>query len=199
MKAILDTSSLMSMVRYYFPFDTENTLTQFIKAKLTSGEWIIIDKVHEEAKYLSGGLILNKMSFLKDKNFIKSANIAYRTELIIPPAPRRFANMLNDNFTIPVMKRRLSPAEFEVNKDNFVRSADMRQVLLCWSLAHNNEEAIVVTEETGASNDNKLFKKIPAICEQLGLLSATLPQLMGRYTGEVVIRFEAVGRKKSNT
>ena len=77
MKAILDTSSLMSMVRYYLPFDTENTLTQFIKTKLTSGEWIIIDKVHEEASYLSGGLILNKMSFLKDKGFIKSANIYY--------------------------------------------------------------------------------------------------------------------------
>jgi hypothetical protein len=46
MKVIIDTNSLLSLVRYYLPFDKDKILYNFIKNKVQSGEIIIIDKVH---------------------------------------------------------------------------------------------------------------------------------------------------------
>jgi hypothetical protein len=40
-----------------------------------------------------------------------------------------------------------------------------------------------VTEESEVSNDNKLFKKIPAICKELDILTMTLPELLDKYDG----------------
>jgi len=45
------------------------------------------------------------------------------------------------------------------------------------------EEVILVTEETESGNDNKLFKKIPAICKELNIPTMTLPELIERYDG----------------
>lgn len=42
---------------------------------------------------------------------------------------------------------------------------------------------ILVTEETESSNDNKLFKKIPAICKELEIETITLPELIAKYDG----------------
>ncbi len=41
----------------------------------------------------------------------------------------------------------------------------------------------LVTEETESSNDNKLFKKIPAICKELEIETMTLPELIAKYDG----------------
>lgn len=40
---------------------------------------------------------------------------------------------------------------------------------------------VLVTEETESSNDNKLFKKIPAICKELDIPTMTLPELLKKY------------------
>jgi len=45
MKAVIDTNSLLSLVRYYLPFDKKGVLFQFIKSKIETGDIIIIDKV----------------------------------------------------------------------------------------------------------------------------------------------------------
>lgn len=39
----------------------------------------------------------------------------------------------------------------------------------------------LVTEETESSNDNKLFKKIPAICKELEIETMSLPELLVKY------------------
>lgn len=51
----------------------------------------------------------------------------------------------------------------------------MRQVILCLNLLRDGERVVLVSEETEGSNDNKLFKKIPAICKLLNIESITLP------------------------
>ena len=66
MKVIIDTNSLLSLVRYYLPFDKHKILYNFIKDKIQSGEIIIIDKVHEQCSYISKGIILSKLDFLED-------------------------------------------------------------------------------------------------------------------------------------
>ena len=37
---------------------------------------------------------------------------------------------------------------------------------------------MIVTEETGYSNDGKPFKKIPGICDTLGVRTLNLPQFL---------------------
>ena len=47
MKVAIDTCSLLSMARYYLPFDKDARLYNLVKAKISSGELIVIDRVYE--------------------------------------------------------------------------------------------------------------------------------------------------------
>ncbi|MEA1786004.1 DUF4411 family protein [Arenibacter sp. GZD96] len=51
------------------------------------------------------------------------------------------------------------------------------------NLIKDGERVVLVTEETEISNDNKLFKKIPAICKELQIETMTLPELIAKYDG----------------
>lgn len=64
-----------------------------------------------------------------------------------------------------------------------MNDADMKQIILCLNLMKNEEQVVLVTEETESSNDNKLFKKIPAICNMLEIVTMTLPELIAMYDG----------------
>jgi len=59
----------------------------------------------------------------------------------------------------------------------------MKQIILCLNLIKEGERVVLVTEETESSNDNKLFKKIPAICKELEIETMTLPELIAKYDG----------------
>jgi len=80
-------------------------------------------------------------------------------------------------------QRKLTDTEFENQKNSFLKDADIRQIILCLNLIKEGEEVILVTEESEVSNDNKLFKKIPAICKELDILTMTLPELLDKYDG----------------
>lgn len=73
MKVVIDTSSLLSLVRYYLPFDREGFLFEFFKSKIESKEIIILDKVFEECKYTAKGIVTEKLDYLSiKKNQIKT-------------------------------------------------------------------------------------------------------------------------------
>jgi hypothetical protein len=59
----------------------------------------------------------------------------------------------------------------------------MKQVILALNLKNEGEQMFLVTEETESSNDNKLFKKIPAISKELEIETMTLPELITKYEG----------------
>jgi hypothetical protein len=71
MKVVIDTNSLLSLVRYYLPFDKKGVLFNFIKSKIENGDIIIIDKVLDECKFISKGKVLEKLPYLKIKHFCK--------------------------------------------------------------------------------------------------------------------------------
>lgn len=50
--------------------------------------------------------------------------------------------------------------EYEIQKQKFIESADFN---LIYCAMENNHT--IITEETPTNNDNKLFKKIPTICQ----------------------------------
>ncbi|MBK9744717.1 MAG: DUF4411 family protein [Saprospiraceae bacterium] len=185
MKVVIDTNSLLSLVRYYLPFDKKGVLFQFIKSKIENGDIVIIDKVLEEITYNSKGLVLEKLPYLTDKTFLKTARIPYKTDSLLVPNTKQFFHQLNNIFVNNIVKKSqgLTDVEFENRKGAFIESADMKQVILSLNLKAKGEQVILVTEETESSNDNKLFKKIPAICKVLEIETLTLPELIAKYEG----------------
>ncbi|MHB1920997.1 MAG: DUF4411 family protein [Chitinophagaceae bacterium] len=183
MKVAIDTNSLLSLVRYYFPFDKESKLFDFIKSKIEIGEIVIIDKILEECQYTSKGIVLDSLTYLTDKSFLKSYKIPLNTEFILPLAPAKFLRQVDNQFVNGVIKNKLSPVEYENRKNNFMNSADMKLVLFCLNKKNDNpmEDIYLVTEETEDSNDSKVFKKIPTICKALEIDTITLPQLLNKF------------------
>lgn len=185
MKIVIDTSSLLSLVRYYFPFDKKNILFEIIKAKIANGEILVIDKIIEECEYTSKGIVLHTLSYLKDKTFNKTNKLPFNTEFILPPAPAKFYRMVDNNFVVPVQKARLTDIQYDSLKTEFMNSADIKMILTALNLKKNNpqENIYLVTEETEASNDHKIFMKIPAICSQLDIETMNIQQLLVKFEG----------------
>jgi hypothetical protein len=187
MKVVIDTSSLLSLVRYYLPFDKKSVLFNFIKDKIEQGEIIIIDKVIDECTYTSKGIVIQTLSYLTDKVFLKSFKLPVKTDSLIAPSPTKFLHQVDNQFVNTVVRkqRNLTDVEYENQKNNFMNDTDMKLILLCLNFTRNNngEEIILVTEESEIGNDNKLFKKIPAICKELNIQTLTLPQLLEKYEG----------------
>ena len=92
---------------------------------------------------------------------------------------------LNNTFVNQIVKKskKITEEEFESEKTRFIENADMKQVILSLNLKNQGEQVILVTEETESGNDNKLFKKIPAICKVLEIETMTLPELILKYDG----------------
>jgi hypothetical protein len=190
MKVIIDTSSLLSLVRYYLPFDTNNKLFDFIKQEIENGGIVVIDEVLKECEFTSKQLVVKSLKYLTDKDFKKNYKIPYKTKDILPPSTKKFYNMVDDNFRTP-LSRRLTEPEFEQRKKEFLNSADARMILLALNEKHNNREIeiVIVTEESETANDHKAFKKIPAICKILDIEVMTLPELLSKYS-DVNIEFK---------
>lgn len=175
MIVLIDTSSLLSLVRYYLPFDSQGRLFNYFKQKISANEIIILDKVYEESKYVAKGIILEKLDFLNDKNFIVKTNDLFPGQ--------NFFNQLENEFCYGIMKNRLSDPEFESEKTTFLNSADSKLLLYCLQnrLNMDQNDLIIVTEETESSNDKKTFKKLPAICNILQIAHSTLPELIRTF------------------
>jgi hypothetical protein len=168
----IDTSSLLSLVRYYLPFDKKDILFDFIKSKIENREIIVLDKVFEECSYTAKGIVIEKLEYLKlKKNQIKT------TELL---PSQTFFNQVEHNFINGSAKNKLSTVGFENRKNQFFESADAK--LLLYSIQNQGKEIVLVSEQTEKSNGNKSFKKLPAICKFLNLEIITLPQLFEKYS-----------------
>lgn len=187
MKVVIDTNSLISLVRYYLPFDKNSVLANFIKDRFQTGEVLIIDKVLDECSFYSKGLVLKSLPYLTDKSFLKSSNLPIKTDSLIAPSPAKLLRQIDNQFVNTLVKkqRNLTEVEYENQKTAFLNEADMRIIILCLNLIkeNNDSEIILVTEESETSNDNKLFKKIPFIARELGINTRTLPELLDRYDG----------------
>jgi len=183
MKVAIDTNSLLSFVRYYLPFDDKSILFDSFKTRIKKGEILIIDKILEECEYTSKGAVLESLSYLTDKAYLKKYKIPVNTEFILAPSPAKFLRQVDNQFINAVIRKMLTDSEYENRKNDFMNSADMKLILCCLNLKKENplNEIYLVTEETEGSNDNKTFKKIPAICKLLELETITLPQLLKKY------------------
>src|SRR5688572_19878960 len=109
MRVVIDTSSLVSLVRYYLPFDKKGILFELIKSKFSLGEVILLDAVYEESKFVSQKTILQHLDFLTDKEFLRERRIIVKTDELIPVSPTRFLNMVKNQFVaVPGQFRKLT-------------------------------------------------------------------------------------------
>src|SRR5690554_4551049 len=169
MRVVIDTNSLNALVRYYLPFDANNNLYELVKKKIQSGDIVILDAVLTECKFQSDGLVLKKLDFLDDKEFKKQYKIPLKTEDLIAAKPEKFLRQVENQFPIGVLKNQLSDVQFDLEKEKWLNSADAKLIIYCFNHNHQGtfEEIFLVTEETKAQNDLKVFKKIPSICDIL--------------------------------
>ena len=177
MKVVIDTSSLMALVRYYLPFDKDDSLKDFFYNKVNSREIIILDKVAIESKRNSKGVIIKILDFIDEKkNQIK-------TDLLLPTPS--FIRDLENRFCYVSRKSTLNEPEFENRKQQFLESADSKLILFCIPQKDslNLDQIILVTEETKTDNDLKVFKKLPEICDLLGIEHCNLPTLLNEHYG----------------
>jgi Domain of unknown function (DUF4411) len=172
MRILIDTSSLLALVKYYRPFDKEDSLKEFFRNKIDSGTILLLDKVFDESRYLSKGQIIKDLEFLQDKKR------HFKTDELLPT--KKFFNILDNQLCQVQLKNRLSSVEYEQKKNEYLDSADAKLILYCYneSNALKLDNPLVVTEETSAENDNKLFKKLPAICSILNIEQCNLPTLI---------------------
>lgn len=105
MKVVIDTSSLMALVRYYLPFDNDNSLKDFFKTKVENKEIIVLDKVAIESKRNDKGTIIKSLEFIEDKkNQVK-------TDVLLPEAS--FIRDLENRLCYGARKNTLNEVEFE--------------------------------------------------------------------------------------
>ena len=169
MKAVIDTSSLVSLVRYYLPFDKEGKLKAFIEDRIEAKRLIVIEQVVAECKLQGKGQVVMALPFIdKSKNKTTVTDVAINKKLF---------NMIDNNFINGSVVGQFSQAEYQLERDKFTKSADFAMVLYAYSVK-DKEEVVIVTEETGYSNDGKPFRKIPGICETIGVRTLNLPMFL---------------------
>jgi len=116
----------------------------------------LLKEVEDECKWVSQGLVFEKL--LKPHNI----SVMPFNEIITDKLHREIDN----NFIVSLTKKnRLEQQEYESQKQTFIQSADFKPI----HYAIQNPQCTIITEESLAENDNKLFKKIPKICEAKGI------------------------------
>ncbi len=168
MIGIIDTSSLVAIARYYLPIKDEARLLRFIENKFRSGDLVLLSTIHLETSRTQKGIALDMMEFLNDRN------LQYNDADLVPPSAKKFSNQLDNNFCIPLLKKKLGAEAYAVQKEKFIATGDVK--ILVYALNNKDSDPVVITEETMISNDGKLFKKLPAICEILGIKHMTIAQ-----------------------
>lgn len=168
MIGIIDTSSLVAIARYYLPIKDEVKLLRFIESKFRSGELVMLSSIHLEASRTQKGIAIELMDFLNDND------LRLNDSDLMPPAPRKFSNQLDNNLCVPLQKKKLSSEAYSLQKAQYMSTGDAKMLL--YALNNMDKEPVIITEETMLSNDGKLFKKLPAICEILEIKHMTIAE-----------------------
>ncbi len=175
-KYLIDTSSLISLARYYAPFDEEKILYTAIHKMFIDHKCVLLESVFNEAKNVAKGIITKTYVFLKD--IPREKNIS-----VIPPPLHikidnnwavKLHNKIDNNWAVISQKAKLAAAEYETRKKKEIEKADFQLIFM----AQNQKNCTIVSEESKKENDQKLFKKIPLICKDEEITCIRLPEMM---------------------
>lgn len=168
MIGIIDTSSLVAIARYYLPIKDEVKLLRFIESKFRSGELVLLSSIHLEASRTQKGIALDLMKFLNDRE------LKFNDSDLTPPSPKKFSNQLDNNLCVSLQKKKLGAEAYSLQKNQYMLTGDAKMLL--YALNNMDKDPVIITEETMLSNDGKLFKKLPAICDFLEIKHMTVAE-----------------------
>lgn len=112
MEAIIDTSSLLALTRYYLPFDKNKTIAKFLEEQLHDKNIIILASVIHECKRVAKGKIIKDLPFIANKSNITE-------NPIIAVDQKEFANYLENDFINQPSKNLLSEQQFREESNKF--------------------------------------------------------------------------------
>lgn len=163
-KYLFDTSSLISLVQYYLPFDIDRRLRNFLSKGFEKKEFILLAVVKDECKNVRQGLVF--------KEFIKDSIKATPFDEVITEKLHR---EIDNNFIASMAKKKqLDEQQYNSQKQEFIKSADFQLI----HYAMLKKQCTIITEESLTSNDNKLFKKIPKIAQQKSIKYLNLAEFI---------------------
>ena len=96
--------------------------------------------------------------------------------------------MLDYQFVNSQLKSQLNETEFEARKTAYLENADAKIILYAYTQDRLGNPTTIVSEESSAGNDDKMFKKIPVICRSISLDCITIPTLLQKYN-EIEVRY----------
>ena len=165
-KYIIDTSSLLALVRYYDTFDSRKKLYRKIEEMFVEKRFLLINNVLKESGWVANGVILKTYRFLNLKK--KITPIKSHT-----PISNELHKKIDQDWVIQKNKK-VNNLEYEEAKTREVEErADFQLVFTAMDI-----KAAIVTEESKSMNDQKLFKKIPLICEHEKIPCIALPEML---------------------
>ena len=178
MAIVVDTCSLVMIAKNYLPLDKDGQLYSFLEEAFSRKDLMLLDVILDESKRTSKGIAVEKMPFLKDKKLV------IPTKDLFPCAPERFSNMIDNNFWVRLKKQELTEEEYIEQKEEYLKTGDAKIIIYALNVRHSDaihlEEMQVMTEETRQQNDGKLFKKLPLLCEQIGIGTLTVSEYLHR-------------------
>ena len=160
-----DTNSLLNIVRYYLPFDQDKTLYNWLQSSFVREESFLLQSTYDEISRISQGIILKELDFLKGQRTIRIDTVSPKVH-----------NLIDNNWIDRrnIKRKNLAEEEVKRQKQIFINSGDCQLIIF----AMQDTKRIIITEETSANNDGKIFQKIPKICQQQGIKIFTLPNLL---------------------
>ncbi len=180
MKALIDTCSLIRLCEYYLPFDRDQRLIDFLNAQYQAKNIIVIDAVYEESIFTQKGKILKMLSFIKKSDCMDTSLLQ---------VTRKMSNLIDNQFCNQLNIKKLAnnchtnfAAAYDQQKQLYMSQGDFRLILAAVyikgqinnGLFKDVEKVFVVTDESTAENDGKLFRKLPNCCKEANVDSLTL-------------------------
>lgn len=175
---VIDTSSLVNFVRFYGfgGGETFEKLLKFFNEKISAGEIIVIDKVSEELKTSSEASSLRVGRPKGTAHLLDSVRA-----LVAKHAIRK--NYLPKDLSS-------DEAYFDKYENEF---ADVFLVAYCLEARKIGRSAVLVSDESGKSNDGKPVEKIPTICNREKLECINISKLLfDKYEGELKFSLEVL-------
>jgi hypothetical protein len=174
MEYYFDTSSLVALARYYHPFDKNGRLFDFVRSKFQNKEIIVLDAILNEAKFTSKGIVLQEYPFIEEQK-----DLIIDTKELMPYSTKKFGNMVDKNFAVAALLNN-GKVNYSIMKQGFLNSGDGKLILTMYNRLHDDKEAeiCIVTEESKTGNDGKIFKKIPVLCDFIGVRCITLVEFL---------------------
>ena len=99
MPHLVDSSSLLQMVRYYLPLDKQGKLHALLSQYFAAEKLVIIDAVLAEVRSLAGGIVMKKFPFLADKKIAKPTADLFPDAAMNRRIDAEFKSKAGDNLT----------------------------------------------------------------------------------------------------